>query len=89
MKNKRILRPILWASTAAVAFLLLQGCSTGPQKYSGGSSWNNYKCTAVNGAGRKSLGWSTSKSAAKSSALDKCRAHGSHCRVAHCSSKPA
>lgn len=85
MKSKWNLRPLAWAAIALSAFLALQGCSSGPEKYSGGT-WSNYKCTAASG-GHKSIGWATSKGAAKRSALDKCRAHSvkrGSCRIVTC-----
>lgn len=90
MKLKRTLLPAFVMGAGAV-MLMMQGCSGGGSMSSG--SWhNNFKCTAVSGhsGGHRSTGWSTSRSAAKANALDKCRARSAYpgrCRITHCANE--
>jgi len=92
MKLKRTLL-LLVAFGAAALVVAFSGCNRGSMGSSG--SWgNNYKCTAVNGhpGSHRSMGWSTNRSAAKSSALDKCRAHSPNpgsCRILNCVNESA
>lgn len=95
MKQKRILKALVWSISALFVLLFVQACSnnmgnSSMATYSG--SWGNYKCTAASKkpGGHTAVGWATDRDDAEENALDKCRAHSADpqsCYVTKCYSE--